>query len=644
MSRNGYPHMVIDEYVDRLRARRAERTRELTALKTREDALAYQAKLRQAIARSFGPKPKQVPLALEYTGTLQLDGYRIEKLRFQSRPDFWVTANLYLPDQLEQPAPAVLGACGHSELGKAAPVYQDFCIRLVRNGFVVLIYDPIQQGERDQYIQLSELGMATSLCCAHNVMGKQLELVGDFFGAWRVWDGRCALDALLTRPEVDPKRVGITGNSGGGTLTEWLWANEYRLTMAAPSCHVTSFLNNLENELATDSEQCPPGIIGSGLEMVDMMIARAPQPAILLGQKYDFFERRGLQEAHTELRRFYELLGAGESTELFIGPTTHGYSPHNQMAMVNFFRRHAGLGGQAVDLPPQAQPPEALWVCPEGNVVKAGSRPIYALIRDRAVELAGQRTPPAGQPAWRTMLTGLLQLPPRAGLPHYRVLRPQRIGDRVWARYALETEGHVRAFLRKRLAEAGWHNTLDVEPDVCLYLPHFSAEHDAQNSPCCQDLGLDGILYGLDPRGLGESLPSDTDAPFFHPYGMDYLHHSFGLMFRESFLGRRLFDVLRTLDLLTAEGARTVTLHGRGQGALLAALTATMHDAIGQVTLYDAPESFQSWIDAGTADWPAANCPFGALAHFDLPDLYASLGDRLTITNSWGPHGPGTWA
>ncbi len=644
MSRNGYPHMVIDEYVDRLRARRAERTRELTALKTREDALAYQAKLRQAIARSFGPKPKQVPLALEYTGTLQLDGYRIEKLRFQSRPDFWVTANLYLPDQLEQPAPAVLGACGHSELGKAAPVYQDFCIRLVRNGFVVLIYDPIQQGERDQYIQLSELGMATSLCCAHNVMGKQLELVGDFFGAWRVWDGRCALDALLTRPEVDPKRVGITGNSGGGTLTEWLWANEYRLTMAAPSCHVTSFLNNLENELATDSEQCPPGIIGSGLEMVDMMIARAPQPAILLGQKYDFFERRGLQEAHTELRRFYELLGAGESTELFIGPTTHGYSPHNQMAMVNFFRRHAGLGGQAVDLPPQAQPPEALWVCPEGNVVKAGSRPIYALIRDRAVELAGQRTPPAGQSAWRTMLTGLLQLPPRAGLPHYRVLRPQRIGDRVWARYALETEGHVRAFLRKRLAEAGWHNTLDVEPDVCLYLPHFSAEHDAQNSPCCQDLGLDGILYGLDPRGLGESLPSDTDAPFFHPYGMDYLHHSFGLMFRESFLGRRLFDVLRTLDLLTAEGARTVTLHGRGQGALLAALTATMHDAIGQVTLYDAPESFQSWIDAGTADWPAANCPFGALAHFDLPDLYASLGDRLTITNSWGPHGPGTWA
>lgn len=643
MSRNGYPHMVIDDYVDKLRAKRAERTRELAALKTREDALAYQAKLRQAISRSFGPKPKQVPLAMEYTGTLQFDGYRIEKLRFQSRPDFWVTANLYLPNQLAAPAPAVLGACGHSDQGKAAPVYQDFCIRLVNNGFVVLIYDPIQQGERNQYTRLSDLGVANSLCCAHNVMGKQLELVGDFFGAWRVWDGRCALDALLTRPEVDPKRLGITGNSGGGTLTEWIWANEYRLSMAAPSCHVTSFLNNLENELATDSEQCPPGVIGSGLEMVDMMIVRAPQPAILMGQKYDFFERRGLQEAHAELRRFYGLLGAEGNTELFIGPTTHGYSPHNQMAMVNFFRRHAGLGGPAVDVPPAARKPEDLSVCPEGNVVAAGSRPIYELIRDRAVELAGKRTPPADQAAWRALLTDLLNLPPRSGAPHYRVLRPQRAGDKLWARYAIETEGHVRAFLRKRLVEPGWHNTLDVEPEVCLFLPHVGAELDAQDSPCCQNLDPGGTLYGLDPRGLGESLPTDASEPFFHPYGMDYLHHSFGLMFRESFLGRRLFDVLRTLDLLAAEGAVAVSLHGRGQGALLAALAAMMHDAVTNVTLHDAPESYQSWIDAGVADWPAANCPFGVLGHFDLPDLYAALGRRLAIVNTWGPHGPGVW-
>ena len=127
---------------------------------------------------------------------------------------------------------------------------------------------------------------------------------------------------------------------------------------------------------------------------------------------------------------------------------------------------------------------------------------------------------------------------------------------------------------------------------------------------------------------------------------MDYLHHSFGLMFQESFLGRRLFDVLRTLDLLVAEGAATVNLHGRGQGALLAAMTAMMHDAITSVTLYDAPESYQSWIDSSVADWPAANCPFGVLKYFDLPGLYDALGKRLTIVSTldawlsvWGKFG-----
>ena len=71
------------------------------------------------------------------------------------------------------------------------------------------------------------------------MMGKQLELLGQFFGMWRVWDGIRALDYLLTRPEVDPSHVGVTGNSGGGTLTNWLWGAEDRFTMAAPGCFVT---------------------------------------------------------------------------------------------------------------------------------------------------------------------------------------------------------------------------------------------------------------------------------------------------------------------------------------------------------------------------------------------------------------------
>ena len=175
-------------------------------------------------------------------------------------------------------------------------------------------------------------------------MGKQLELVGDFFGMWRVWDGMRALDYFLARPEVDTTRVGLTGNSGGGTVSTWLWALDERITMAAPSCFVTTFLHNLENELPADSEQYPPGVIGSGLDMADFIIARAPSPALLIGKRYDFFNRRGLQQAFDDVSKFYDLIGApAANRDSFIGPQEHGFSRHNQEAMVGFFARHADL-------------------------------------------------------------------------------------------------------------------------------------------------------------------------------------------------------------------------------------------------------------------------------------------------------------
>ncbi|NMA46528.1 MAG: hypothetical protein GX945_08205 [Lentisphaerae bacterium] len=632
--KNGYQHMVIDHYIHKLRAMRAERSRELAALRTREDAIAYQNKLRKAIDAAFGPWPEWTPLDVRISDVKQFDGYRVEKIIFNSRPDFWVTTNLYVPDGLTAPAPGVIGCCGHSKEGKFSETYQSFALRLVHDGFVVLMVDPIHQGERDQYPKLTRLGSGKQLCDAHNVMGRQLELLGDFFGSWRVWDGRRAIDVLAARPEVDPKRLGITGNSGGGTLTEWIWANDERLSMAAPSCHVTSFLTNIENELPTDSEQCPPGIIGAGLEMVDLMIIRAPLPAILLGQRYDFFERRGLEEAYGELKRFYELLGAGDKVELFIGPTTHGYSSHNQQAMLNFFHKHAGMPGAAGEIEPKPVPEAELACCPEANVVKAGSKPIYEIIATTADAWASCRQAPKNTSEWRNTLVNLLKFPELDGVPHYRVLRPQRVGNEVWQRSAIETEGDILAIMRKRLQHKDRNSTLDVEEEVHLFLPHLSSELDSQDCAFVAELNKGGALYALDVRGLGESMPEDH-LSMYRSYGMDYMMHSTALMFGESMFGRRVFDIIRTLDLLKAEGAKSVHLYGRGQGALLAAFAAMLRDEVVDVTLYNAPTSFLQWIKAGVSDWPAASTPRNVLRYFDLPDLYVALGQRLTMIDPW---------
>jgi hypothetical protein len=126
------------------------------------------------------------------------------------------------------------------------------------------------------------------------------------------------------------KIFGITGNSGGGTLTTWLWAIEERFTVAAPSCFVTPFLYNIENEMPQDNEQYPPGLLGEGLELADFFIVRVPGPLIILGQKYDFFDIRGFKEISEEVLYFYKLFNSEENFSFFIGTNPHGYYPDAQ--------------------------------------------------------------------------------------------------------------------------------------------------------------------------------------------------------------------------------------------------------------------------------------------------------------------------
>lgn len=654
--RNGYSHMVLDATVQRVREIHRERRARLDGIVTPAQAEAYQCEIRASIHRAFSPRPAKTPLNTRVTGVLERPGspggraYRIEKLILESRPGLLVTANLYVPEGLDGPAPCVLGTCGHSDPGKACDLYQAFCQRLAQAGFVVLIYDPFGQGERDSYYGLDFALRGTR---AHNMLGKQLELSGEFFGMWRAWDGIRALDVLLSRPEVDPTRVGLTGNSGGGTMSTWLWAIEDRFTMAAPSCFVTTFAHNLENELPADAEQCPPGVLGEGLEMADFILAGAPKPVLLMGQQYDYFDRRGLREAYQDVRQFYAVLGAPEGhTGLHIGPQGHGYSVHNQRAMVEFFCRHAGVPLVHVD-ETEVLEPEALAATPQGQTIPAGSVRAYTLSAAIAAGCAEQRVVP-DEPTLKSGLARLLSLPDTRAVPHYRVLRPVRqLADEqgqevVLARYAVETEMPIRAFLWKRMADPDHAYSLDVEPEVTLYLPHVALEADWGNPALVELCGLSqSPVYALDVRGLGQSLPEEqgSKAPgdgFFQPYGMDYMMHAYGLMLGQSYLGRRVYDVLCTIDLLGQEGAASIQLVGRGQGAVIALLSALFHDRVTALTLVHGPQSWFEWTQTPWVSWPAANCPRGVVAVGDLPDCLRVVRERLGSENvrmvePWGP-------
>ena len=142
MPRNGYGHMVLDDYVARVRTVNADRAKRLSSIRTKKEAFAYRDEVRESIDKAYRPWPCKTPLNARVVGTIERRHYRIEKILFESRPGCLVTAHLYVPNNLDGPAPGIIGSCGHAADGKNAPLYQAFCQRLARNGFVVLIYDP----------------------------------------------------------------------------------------------------------------------------------------------------------------------------------------------------------------------------------------------------------------------------------------------------------------------------------------------------------------------------------------------------------------------------------------------------------------------------------------------------------------------
>jgi len=165
---------------------------------------------------------------------------------------------------------------------------------------------------------------------------------------------------------------------------------------------------------------------------------------------------------------------------------------------------------------------------------------------------------------------------------------------------------------------------MDPGKKVTLYLPNVCSQTELANRNILK--GRDDYWI-LDTRGQGESAFTPEDV--FSPYGQDYAYAGHALLYGEELLGDRLFDVLSTVNLLRAEGARQIHLVGRGQGAMLALLAGVLDSRIADVASQGAPESILAMCCEPLNYWPTANFPRGILKHFDLPDLRKALGKRL---------------
>ncbi len=633
-----FGNSIQDYFTGRIRKVCTQRQERFVTLKTREDAEAYVSEVQEKILKIFALPQEKSALNAVITGTVEGEGYRVEKVIYHSRPSFPVTANLYVPAKLDKPAPAVLFLCGHSQDGKAGAVYHTACQVLARQGYVVLVVDPISQGERYQFLNTPNSGTFSgqSCCSEHNMVGKQLQLVGEYFGSWRAWDAIRGLDYLRERAEVDKARIGITGNSGGGTMTTFVNALEDRFIMAAPSCYITSWRRNIENELPADIEQMPPGITGLGLEMGDLLIARAPRPLIILAQKNDFFDARGSEETYRDVKRIYELLGAEDKVKLFVGPTNHGYSRHNREAMYEFFNIQSGLGGKYIEPEEMTLLEGKQLLCvPVGQVeYLAGRKMVRDFVQEKADKLAAARTEKSPEEL-RQLLKAKLQLG-NQNVPYYRILRGQvqEAGlprQKVFSRFALEVNSKIPTVMRLMANESYFH--LPEGKKAVLYIPHL----DTMGELMTMNFNADQKVFGLDVQGIGDTLPAGCDQgskDFFVPYRSDYHFASLYLIFGETYLGAKVREILGALALLESKGYDEIHLAGRGQGAIPAALAALIYGKTSKVTLLNAPKSWDAMLRDPVTLWPQSAMLPGILKDTDLPEIYGAIAD-CKIMHEW---------
>ncbi|MBR2344590.1 MAG: acetylxylan esterase [Lentisphaeria bacterium] len=626
-----YSSMLQEYNVGRIRQLNLERDTRISRLATKADAENYCMEVRSKISSCFQlPERIGVP-EVRITGKFDFPESRVEKIIYESRPGFPVTALLFLPKVLREAAPAVLFLCGHSQLGKNEPAYQMCCRTLAKSGFVVLCVDPAGQGERYQFTgNINAVDVAGVCTREHNMLGKQMSLCGDFFGTWRAHDALCGLDYLLSRPEVDISRVGVTGNSGGGTMTTFVQALEPRFTMAAPSCYVTSWKRNIENELPADVEQLPPGIWESGCEMGDFVLAYAPRPLILMGQKKDFFDPRGLQETYEQCRRVYALLGAEDNLRCFIGPDPHGYTLANRKSMYSFFGEIADMPIAECEAENIVLPPDALNCTPSGQVsFMPEYKGVHDFITEKVDALAVSRKKLDFAELRRTVAVHL-GINSNVPVPYSRFLRPAcnnagTVREQIMVRIGLETEPGILTILKVPVQQDAYF--FPETEKMTLYVPHQDSAEELQNI-----LWDDTIIAGVDVRGIGETMPLTCDRyenDFFAHYGREYHYNGCSLMLGSSLLAERIRDLLGAVAFVKSKGVRDIRLAGRGIGAVIAVLTALISDDISSCELFAAPESWSSMAKSRITLWPQSVMPKGILKITDLNEIYDILSGKM---------------
>jgi len=571
---------------------------------------------RDQLAEALGllPLPKRTPLKARVAGRADRDDYFVENVVFESRPRFYVTANLYLPKRAEFPAPGVVVAMGHSmKEGKNYPLYQAGQIALVRQGFVVLGFDPIGQGERRRP------GMA------HN-LGYGSLLVGQTNEGMIVWDTIRAVDYLCTRKEVDATRLGITGNSGGGEATFYTMPLDERLKAGASCCFVCSY----EEWIRHGGDHCLcnhlPGM-AQRLEEFEIIGLNAPRAFLFCnGAKDTIFPIKGVQETAERAGRIYGRFEIPDRLKQVDFPLPHGWAQPLREASVGWLVYYLLGKGDGGPIPERPFEPEA-WDAKDLVCLKDGKSPqdaetVVTLNQALAERLTrAYAVPPKTRKTWAPRADAL-----RAQLWATFGGKPAPYAPRLEEASSLTWNGNLVRKARLR-PERGLEvpallirsQTAAPSGRAVVFLDEKGKAAFADSAVVAKLLQTGTLVCAVDPRGLGEVHCPDNHL------ASDAVH-----------LGRPLFaqqlwDVMQAAKRLAKRaGITEVACYGRGAAGLLALVAGALSDDVSRVAADGCLASYRYALEDSQPQPLWVFTP-GLLEVADVPQLVALCAPKPTL-------------
>lgn len=612
-----------------------ERKADIRNLETEEDWLTRQSQVRKKLLDIIGPFPEKTPLNVQITGTLKKDGYTIEKVIYESMPGYYIPGALYIPDGIKKSAPAIFYTCGHSREGFRVNIYQHIIINLVKKGFVVFTIDPMGQGERYEYWE-EELNESLFPVPdhEHSYAGAQCLISGYSTAKYFIWDLIRGIDFMLTRKEIDPDRIGMTGRSGGGNTTAYLGAIDDRILATAPECYITSYKQIYKSIGPQCAEQNLYQMIFEGLDHADFIEARAPKPTMIISTSRDFFSIQGAMDSYEEARKMYKALDAEDNFVMSVDDTVHKSTRKNREAMYAFFQKHLNNPGDPTELEVVVPDPEELQVTQTGQIVTAfNGQSVFSLnseiVLNQLNNLKKKRSSP----------DVFLQEISTSVSKHSGFSYPKSFEKSVFSGRFVRPDYVLEKYLVPGSGDYVLPMTLFKPTDnpggkIILLLDPEGMEHAVYTDSLSYSLVKNGhTVLLMDLPGIGNLGPGYMKGDSYI-HGVSYNQWFAAVLAGKSNVGLRAEDLVRTVHFIKndLQGYSNISVCAIGPLGSELLHAATFEPEINNICLI---QSFISYSDLALTRFYKANyIPYtvaGAINDYDLPDLIASISPRKVL-------------